>query len=225
MPCRVHHIPCPRCFYRQAREPVQDGRGFPLKTLIWHNYSLWYGKEHKMDDISSNDTPQLAKIIDRNINALVARRKEEENKRDLQSRVVDAITSFTGSMNFVYIHLAFFLIWVFWNLGWLVVKPFDPSFIILATFAAVEAIFISTFVLISQNKMNIEADKRAELDLQISLLTEHEATRMITILTAIAKKIGLEEIINEEIEELSKDIQPEKVLDKMESESTNPPGI
>jgi len=177
-----------------------------------------------MNNNSSNDAPELAKIIDRNINTLVARRREEENKRDLQSRVVDVITSFTGSMKFVYIHLAIFLIWVFWNLGWLIVKPFDPSFIILATFAAVEAIFISTFVLISQNKMNLEAEKRAELDLQISLLTEHEVTRMMTILTAIAKKIGLEEIINEEIVELSKDIQPEKVLDKMESESAGSSG-
>jgi len=176
-----------------------------------------------MNNNSSNDAPQLAKIIDRNINTLVARRREEENKRDLQSRVVDVITSFTGSMKFVYIHLAIFLVWIFWNLGWLIVKPFDPSFIILGTFAAVEAIFISTFVLISQNKMNLEADKRAELDLQISLLTEHEVTRMMTILMAIAKKIGLEEIINEEIEELSRDVQPEKVLDKMESESTRTP--
>ena len=91
-------------------------------------------------------------------------------------------------------------------------------------YSAVAAIFISPFVLKSQNKMNLEAEKRAELDLQISLLTEHEVTRMMTILTAIAKKIGLEEIINEEIVELSKDIQPEKVLDKMESESAGSSG-
>ncbi len=73
-------------------------------------------------------------------------------------------------MAFVYIHLALFGLWIIWNLGWLGLKPFDKSFVILAMFASVEAIFLSTFVLISQNRMNVQADKRAALDLQVSLL-------------------------------------------------------
>ena len=119
-------------------------------------------------------------------------------------------------MLFVYIHLILFGVWIFWNAGWIGLKPFDPSFVILAMFASVEAIFLSTFVLISQNRMNAQADKRADLDLQVSLLAEHEVTRLITLVTAIAKKMDIEEAYNPEIDELSKDVQPEKVLDTME---------
>ena len=163
--------------------------------------------------------PGTVSVIERNINALLERRKEQLNKRTFQHKIVHAITKFAGSMTSVYIHLIFFGIWIVWNAGVFNVKPFDPSFIILATFAAVEAIFLSTFILISQNIMRSEENKEAELDLQISLLTEHEVTRILTMLSAIAKKIGIEEIVDKEIEELSKDIHPEKVMDSMESAS------
>ena len=68
--------------------------------------------------------------------------------------------------------------WIFINLGWIPGMPrFDPSFVILAMVASVEAIFLSTFVLISQNRMQFLSEKRAELSLHISLLAEHEVTR------------------------------------------------
>jgi uncharacterized membrane protein len=158
----------------------------------------------------------MAKIVERNIQALLERRKQEEEKKTIEERIADAITKFTGSMLFVYIHLILFGGWIIWNVGWIGLKPFDPTFVVLAMAASVEAIFLSTFVLISQNRMNIQADKRADLDLQISLLTEHEVTRMITLITAMAKKMQIEGADNPEIEELKKDVQPEKVMDTME---------
>ena len=85
-------------------------------------------------------------------------------------------------MRFVYLHLAFFGFWIVANLGWVPAVPsWDPSFVVLAMIASVEAIFLSTFVLISQNRMAAVADKRADLDLQISLLAEHEITRLVTL--------------------------------------------
>lgn len=158
----------------------------------------------------------MAKIVERNIDALLQRRKQEEARKTSEERIADSITKFAGSMLFVYIHLCLFGIWIIWNLGWLGLKPFDPSFVVLAMFASVEAIFLSTFVLISQNRMNLQADKRAELDLQVSLLTEHEVTRAISLLTAIAKKMDIEDADNEEMKELLNDVHPEKVMDTME---------
>jgi uncharacterized membrane protein len=105
---------------------------------------------------------------------------------------------------------------VIWNLGLLGLPPFDESFVVLAMFASVEAIFLSTFVLISQNRMNIETDKRAELDLQSSLLAEHEITRLVILVTAIAKKLDIENATDPELGELAEDVQPEKVLDTIE---------
>jgi uncharacterized membrane protein len=162
---------------------------------------------------------RMAKIVERNINALLQHRKDEEQKKTTEERVADNITKFTGSMLFVYIHLALFGIWILWNAGVLGLKPFDPSFVILAMFASVEAIFLSTFVLISQNRMNAQADKRAELDLQVSLLSEHEITRLITLVTAMAKKMNIEDAHDVEIEELSQDVYPEKVIETMEKVS------
>lgn len=158
----------------------------------------------------------MAKIVDRNIEALLQRRKLEEQRKKTEERIADAITAFTGSLTFIYIHLVLFGIWIIWNTGWLGLKPFDPTFVVLAMFASVEAIFLSTFVLISQNRMNLQADKRADLDLQISLLTEHEVTRVITLVTEIAKKMDIKDADDPEIEELKKDVQPEKVMDTME---------
>ncbi|MBJ6726718.1 DUF1003 domain-containing protein [Geomesophilobacter sediminis] len=159
----------------------------------------------------------MAAIVDRNIAALLARRQTEEKAKKTQDKVADAITRFTGSMLFVYLHLVIFGLWIVVNLKWVPGVPaFDPTFVVLAMVASVEAIFLSTFVLISQNRMQALADKRSDLDLHISLLAEHEVTRMISLITQIARQMGIEDAENPELEELAKDVAPEKVLDRMD---------
>jgi uncharacterized membrane protein len=160
----------------------------------------------------------LATVVERNIQALLEHRRAEEDNRSRQERMADAITRFTGSMRFVFIHLVVFGLWIVINLGWIPGIPqFDPTFVVLAMIASVEAIFLSTFVLISQNRMAALADKRADLDLQISLLAEHEITRLITLVTAIAERLELDAARNPELAELSQDVAPEKVMEKMEA--------
>jgi uncharacterized membrane protein len=118
----------------------------------------------------------------------------------------------------VYIHLVVFGTWIAINIGWLPFGPrFDPSFVVLAMVASVEAIFLSTFVLISQNRMAALADKRADLDLQVSLLAEHEITRLITLVTAMAERMGLDQAHDPELSELSRDVRPEKVMETMDA--------
>jgi uncharacterized membrane protein len=151
----------------------------------------------------------------RNIDALLDRREEASRQRRRQDRLADAITGFTGSMRFVALHLAVFGLWVLVNVGATPVPRFDASFVILATVASVEAIFLSTFVLISQNRMQAQADERADLDLQVSLLGEHEVTRLITLVTRMAQRMGIEEANDPELAELSRDVAPERVLDEL----------
>ncbi|MFC7669745.1 DUF1003 domain-containing protein [Hymenobacter humi] len=160
--------------------------------------------------------PVMARIVERNIQELLTRRQAEEARRTWQERLADAVTTFAGSLTFVFIHLALFGGWIIWNAGWLGLKPFDPSFVVLAMFASVEAIFLSTFVLISQNRMSAQADKRAELNLQVSLLSEHEITRLVTLVAEMAKKLGIREGHDPEIAELARDVRPEQVLDTIE---------
>ncbi|WP_324671347.1 DUF1003 domain-containing protein [Hymenobacter sp. GOD-10R] len=159
----------------------------------------------------------MAQIVERNIQALLKRQQTEEKQRTWQNKLADTVTSFTGSMSFVFIHLALFGVWIIWNLGWLGLKPFDPSFVVLAMFASVEAIFLSTFVLISQNRMAELADQRANLDLQVSLLSEHEITRLITLVTRIAQKMDIPEAQDPELNELAGNVLPEKVLDSIQA--------
>jgi uncharacterized membrane protein len=160
----------------------------------------------------------LSSVLARNIQALAERRKREESRASLQERIAEAVTRFTGSMLFVYIHLVAFGFWIVANLGWIPgVAQWDPSFVVLAMFASVEAIFLSTFVLISQNRMAVSDAKRADLDLQISLLAEHEITKVATLLAAVADKLGVEAIDDREIAEISRNVAPEAVLDEIEA--------
>jgi uncharacterized membrane protein len=163
-----------------------------------------------------DNSGNMTHIVERNIKALLERKKQEDYQRKIENKIADTITNFIGSMPFVYIHIVFFGVWILWNTGLLGLEPFDPSLVVLAMEASVEAIFLSTFVLISQNRMSAQADKRAELDLQISLLTEHEVTQLIKLVRAIAHKMDVEEAHNPEVDELEKDVAPEKVMDTME---------
>jgi uncharacterized membrane protein len=157
---------------------------------------------------------ELSSVVDRNIRALIEARQAEGRRAGVEQRVADAITRFTGSMPFVYLHAVVVALWFIINLGLLGLKPFDPyPFVMLAMAASVEAIFLSTFVLISQNRANRLADRRADLNLQIDLLSEHEVTRLIRLVDAIAKRL---DVPTEDVEDLKQDVQPQTVLGEIE---------
>jgi uncharacterized membrane protein len=161
--------------------------------------------------------PALADVIEKNICTLLEIRQEFERSKGIQDRAADAITRFSGSMFFVYVHVAWFGLWIALNLGWLGVRPFDPfPFGLLTMVVSLEAIFLSTFVLISQNRMGAVADKRADLDVQIDLLAEHEITRILMLVDAMAKKMGIPDANDSEIEDLARDVKPEEVIQEME---------
>jgi uncharacterized membrane protein len=161
----------------------------------------------------------MNKILSRNIETLLEKRRSDERRASIQQKVADAITHFAGSMWCVYLHAAFFGIWGIVNLGWVGLRPFDPSFVLLAMLASVEAIFLSTFILISQNRMSAVAERRADLDLHISLLSEHEVTRVLQLVSRIAEKLNIEEGSAANLAELKRDVAPEKVLEKIEEQS------
>jgi uncharacterized membrane protein len=157
-------------------------------------------------------------ILARNIETLLEKRRREERRASTQQKVADAITRFAGSIPFVFIHAAVFGLWGIVNLGWVGLRPFDP-FVVLAMLASVEAIFLSTFILISQNRMSAIAETRADLDLHISLLSEHEITRLLQLVSRIAENLNIAEGSAPDLVDLKQDVAPEKVLDKIEEEA------
>jgi uncharacterized membrane protein len=159
----------------------------------------------------------LNSSLKRNIDALRRRKLEEQGAASLEERLATNITRFTGSMRFVVLHALVYGFWLAAN-GGLVpgIEPWDPTFVILAMIASVEAIFLSTFILISQNRMSAAADRRAELDLQVSLLAEQEITKLVQMVSDISARVGIDDRAQPEVEEMKRGVAPEAVLDAIE---------
>jgi uncharacterized membrane protein len=163
----------------------------------------------------------LNSSLRRNIEALRRRREEEDANASAEERIAAAITGFSGSMRFVYLHLALYGLWIVANLGWVPgLRPWDPTFVVLAMIASVEAIFLSTFILITQNRMAAAADRRAELDVQINLLAEAEITKLVELVSGIAEQMDVPEAEEPEIQEMKRQVAPEAVLDAIEEGAT-----
>jgi uncharacterized membrane protein len=160
--------------------------------------------------------PPFGRVLERNISTLIELRERTQQQAGGQERLADAITTFAGSMTFVYLHALLFGAWIVVNLGWTPIPAFDPSMVTLAMIASVEAIFLSTFVLISQNRMMAESDRRAELDLQISLLAEHEVTKIVTLVDAIAARLNVERDQDPDLEQAKRDVDPAQVMEAIE---------
>lgn len=164
----------------------------------------------------ANNKTESPDTIGENIKALVAVAAAAKKRRSLQDRIADGITTFSGRMIFVYVHVLWFGVWIVVNTGKLGVHPFDPyPYGLLTMVVSLEAIFLSTFVLISQNRLAAEADRRGDLALHIGLLTEHELTRVIRMLHKIQNKLGIDTNHDLELLELEKNVSPEDVLNQI----------
>lgn len=162
-------------------------------------------------------TAEMSSSLRRNIEALRNRRRQEKLAEGWEDKVADAITRFTGSMHFVYLHLAIYGTWIAANLI-PHIPHFDPTFVVLAMAASVEAIFLSTFVLISQNRTMAATNKRDDLDLHVNLLAEHELTRLVAMVAAIAERLEVRTDADPELAEITKDVAPEMVLSEIEQD-------
>jgi uncharacterized membrane protein len=163
------------------------------------------------------DNPALSKVIEHNIRTIIHLRTKAARERSLQGRIADTITAFSGRMIFAYVHIVWFGIWILLNTGWFGGRPFDPfPYGLLTMVVSLEALFLSTFVLISQNRLGEETERRAGLDLHIGLLTEHELTRVLQMLDVIQDKLGIVDHENSELADLEMETKPEDVLAEIE---------
>jgi uncharacterized membrane protein len=155
-------------------------------------------------------------VVERNVRALVEHAAAQERAKSTGDRVAASISGFVGSMNFVYLNAVVLGLWAASDMGWIsFIRNFDPSFTKLGTFASVEAIFLATFVLIAQNRMAAQEEIRNHLDVQVSLLNEHETTHILRLVRAMSEKMGLQEAHDPEIEELVRDVEPGDMIDRI----------
>jgi uncharacterized membrane protein len=128
----------------------------------------------------------------------------------------DRIAGFAGSALFLLMHVVWFALWIALN-----VMPgnhhFDPfPFTFLTLVVSLEAIFLSSFILISQNRAARVSERRNQLDLQINLLTEQENTRMLKVLGAVAAKLGVAVTDDPSAEVLEQATRPDKLVEQIE---------
>jgi uncharacterized membrane protein len=178
-----------------------------------------------MEKPAPEHDPLLCDVIQQNIQKLSRLRAEARAVRGPEEKLADAITDVSGRMSFVYFHLLWFGLWIGVNSGHFGLHPFDPfPYGLLTMIVSLEAIFLATFVLISQNRLSAEAERRADLALQIGLLTEHEVTRVLQMLDAIQDKMGIENDQDSELAQLETQTKPEDVLAAIRRmESRRPP--
>jgi uncharacterized membrane protein len=165
------------------------------------------------------DNPALSSVIQRNIRKIIQVRLKAARDQGIQDRIANGMTGFSGSMAFFYLHIVWFCVWIFLNAGYLGLSPFDPyPYGLLTMIVSLEAIFLSTFVLISQNLFGKESERLTDLGLQTSLLTEHELTRVLQILHAIQQKIGISNDDDRNLADadLQMETRPEDVLAEIE---------
>jgi uncharacterized membrane protein len=112
----------------------------------------------------------------------------------LEDKIADEMTRFAGSMKFVYVHTLWFAVWIIINLGVLGLGlAFDKfPFGLLTLIVSLEAIFLSTFVMISQNRQAKAAEVRSELDYETNVKAEQEIELIMTALERIASKQGVD---------------------------------
>ncbi|MBO3748479.1 DUF1003 domain-containing protein [Streptosporangiaceae bacterium NEAU-GS5] len=110
--------------------------------------------------------------------------QELHKRRGLQDRIADRVTAFSGSVPFIYIHIIWFTVWIVINSvkAW----AFDPfPFGLLTLIVSLEAIFLSTFVMLSQNREALRSEVRSQIDFETNILSE-------VWLEALAAKLGVE---------------------------------
>jgi uncharacterized membrane protein len=129
-----------------------------------------------------------------NIAAIAKLEEEALDRRTRTERDSDAIVKFIGTVKFLVLHVILVSVWITLNLNLLPgVKPFDPfPFGILALFVASESVFLTICVLISQNRMARQAERRAHLDLQVGMLAEQELTMMLQMLQKLCQHSGVD---------------------------------
>jgi uncharacterized membrane protein len=153
------------------------------------------------------------------IDSIVKQEEEELERRSFSERLADGVGLFAGSLRFVLFHLLLVLGWLLVNSVKIPkIRVFDPyPFQFLGVIVAIEAVVLSSFILMRQNRMARRSELRNHLNLQIDLLAEKEITKVLQMVRAICGHMGLQNIMaDKEIRELSQTTSIESLSQTLE---------
>jgi len=168
------------------------------------------------DRPSRHEASSVEDLTAQNVRTIVALEEAARNDRTVSDRIADRVAQFCGSMTFFWTHVAAFGGWIAIN-SLPAFPHFDPfPFTFLTLVVSLEAIFLSTFILISQNHETKLTERRNNLDLQINLLAEQENTKMLNMLEAIGKAVGADVRGDPETEVLEQAMRPENLAQQID---------
>ena len=147
--------------------------------------------------MSDQHRRHATRVADENIKAVATLQHRAARQRSIWERFGDAVSAVAARESTAIAHVLWFAIWILVNTRHVpFIGAFDPyPFTLLTTIVSLEAIFLTLFVLASQNRLNVEADRRAHLDLQVNLLSEQEMTMVLRMLGELCQHFGLESTI------------------------------
>ena len=134
-------------------------------------------------------------------------------RRSIPEKIADLTTNAFGSITFLIINITLFFLWILINLNLIPgIAPFDVfPFGLLTMIVSLEAIVLSIFVLISQNRASAVDDLRSEIDLQVDLITEQELTKLMHVVYRMAEKNGIDLSKDAELARMLKPLPKEKI--------------
>ena len=170
--------------------------------------------EHAMDGdpavLGKRTAGSVEELTGHNVERIQALEAREQEKATTADRVADTIANFSGSILFVWITVLLIGGWIVGNLVLPSRDRIDPfPFPLLTLVLSIEAIFLSIFILMSQNRAARVTDKRSHLDLQLNLLSEQENTKMLLLLERIGKAVGADVQTDPDVQVLVQATEPE----------------
>ena len=161
---------------------------------------------------------EVCDVTERHIQSVAAIEKEARNERTSGERLVDGIATIVGDVRFFLFHVTWIGLWIVLNMAFMPdAIRFDPyPWETLRTVLPLEAILVSCTVLMIQGRMKKQNQQRAHLELQIALLAETEATKTLEMVRALCAHHGLKEASDEDVQELMRTTEPDKLMDKVD---------
>jgi uncharacterized membrane protein len=153
-------------------------------------------------------TTTVEDLAERNVETIARMERLAQHERNWPERIADQIAIFCGSWLFLLVHAAWFAVWI--------LRPVEPfPFGLLTMIVSLEAIFLSTIIMISQNRQSKLSERRNHLDLQIDLLAEQENTEMLRLMHKICTKLDIP-VRDANEAALEQETKPETIVKKIE---------
>ncbi len=202
--------------HAKASPPLPHFRYNSISSYSAHK--KWTMPQNTLNfDPEDDYDPDLVHVLENNIRTSFELQKKARQRRSFEQKMSDRVTGIAGRFSFLYFHIALIIFHILVNSGWFGNQPYDPfPFSLLIGFINIEVLFLSTFILISQNRDEAQADRRAELDLQMSMLNQYEITRILKMLDELEARLGIENQKDAELQKLKETISQKDVLREIE---------